>query len=89
MDGQRVTNSTGFSGEGTDLRMDGAALSGSYRVVALGSPADLEQAVTLPGGFAATMSTFPGVSLEVTEEDELSVPASDYDGFTHGEPTAQ
>lgn len=86
VDGKRVIGTSGFVGEGTDLKMDGTTLAGSYRVVALGSPSDLQQAVELPGGFTSTLSTFPGVTIEVTQEDSLMVPAADTIRFVYGEP---
>jgi len=89
VDGKRVIGISGFAGEGGDLEMDGAALAHSHHVVALGSPSDLEQAVELPGGFVSTLSTFPGVTIEVSQEESLMVPAADTIQFIYGEPTTQ
>ncbi len=84
----RVVARSGFSGEGTRIELDGVLLSRDFEVKAIGDPSGLAQALTLPGGLNATLSTFPGVSVEIEEVDEVTVPAAKTESFRLAEPVS-
>jgi len=82
----RVVSLSGFSGENTTIELDGTVLARDFEVAAIGDPANLEQALMLPGGLKSTLSTFPGVSVEIERAEELVVPAADDIRFEHAQP---
>lgn len=83
---RRVVARSGFSGEGTRIELDGVVLSRDFIVNAIGDPVALAQALTLPGGLNSTLSTFPGVWVEIEEADEVAVPSAQADGYHIGVP---
>ena len=87
VNGNRVVARSGFSGAGTRIELDGVVLSRDFEVEAIGDPEALSQALTLPGGLNATLSTFPGVTVDIDEVDELTVPSAVAEGFVLGEPS--
>ena len=86
VNGVRVTATSGFSGQGGRVQLDGTVLEREYEVIALGEPENLRQALSLPGGLKSTLATFPGVTISVSAEEELSVPAGRAGEFAFGTP---
>ena len=82
----RVTATSGFSGGGGRIELDGTTLARDYQVIALGNQSNLAQALELPGGLKTTLVTFPGVTVDVATADELSVPAGSAVGYSIGSP---
>lgn len=89
INGVRVGALSGFSGEGTMVALDGTVLARDYEAKAIGDPAGLEQALALPGGLKSTLSTFPGVTVEIERAEELRVPAAEQPGFEYGQPVEE
>lgn len=81
VNGVRVTATSGFAGRDGQVELDGVILSSDYEILALGQPGNLSQAIELPGGLRSTLSTFPGVVVEVAEKDDLTVPEALHSGF--------
>lgn len=75
IDGIRVVADSGFSGEDGEVRLDGTTLSGAYELLAIGDARNLEQSLALPGGLQTTLSTFPGVHVEIELRDSMELPA--------------
>jgi uncharacterized protein YlxW (UPF0749 family) len=86
VNGRRVSASTGFSGSDGRVELDGAPLARDYYVVALGSPEELEQSITLPGGIESALEAFPGVQVEIEQDESLEVGAGEEGEFRLGEP---
>lgn len=86
VNGVRVGAQSGFSGEGTTIELDGTVLARDFEASAIGDPANLEQALMLPGGLKSTLSTFPGVKVEIERSEEVELPAIEEPAFEHGEP---
>lgn len=76
IDGIRVVADSGFSGSDGTVELDGTTLSGAYELLAIGDATNLEQSLALPGGLKTTLSTFPGVHVDIEQQDELELPAS-------------
>jgi len=89
VNGRRVSATSGFSGSDGRVVLDGAELSRSYKVVALGDPHGLEQSLTLPGGLVSTLSTFPGVGIEIQQGEGLRVAEAQTPVFNHGQPVEE
>ena len=85
IDGIRIAAGSGLSGSDAGVMLDGRRLSRDPKVIAIGNPGNLEQAVRMPGGIHSRMTAFPGVSVEVTVVEELEVPAADLVEFVHAE----
>jgi uncharacterized protein YlxW (UPF0749 family) len=51
----RVVADTHFSGTGSDIQVDGRALTPPYRFEVIGKPQDLEPALNIPGGVVQTL----------------------------------
>lgn len=86
VNGVRVGSNSGFSGEGTRIILDGTVLARDFEVRAIGNAQNLDQSLTLPGGVKSTLSTFPGVTVEIEQAEEISVPAMKTPEFVFGEP---
>jgi uncharacterized protein YlxW (UPF0749 family) len=87
VNGRRVSASSGFSGGDGRVELDGTPLARDYYVIALGSPDELEQSLTLPGGIESALEAFPGVHVEIQQDESLEVGAGDEGQFRLGEPT--
>jgi len=70
--------------EGGDVRVDGRSVRGDVVVYAIGDTDTLAQALELPGGVTATLDSFPGVTVEVFERDDLQVAPARIEPFEHG-----
>ncbi|MBE0416241.1 MAG: DUF881 domain-containing protein [Coriobacteriia bacterium] len=86
VNGVRVTATSGFAGRNGRIELDGTALARDYEVIALGEQGNLAQALELPGGLKTTLATFPGVTVEITKAEELTVPAGRTGGYSAGSP---
>lgn len=83
---KRVSATSGFEVSRGHPTLDGTVLASPYEIVALGQPGNLAQSLTMPGGLKSTWTTFPGVTVAVTEENILTVPAADIREFVAGTP---
>ncbi len=86
INGVRVSATSGFSGQGGQIELDGMALARGYEVIALGEPGSLAQSLELPGGLKSTLVTFPGVVVTLARSEGLSVPAATTREFVVGTP---
>jgi len=85
VNGVRLDARSGFGGGNGRVSVEGQSFSRSYQVVAIGLPSDLEQALTLPGGIRTTLTTFPGVTVEIEVSDSVTVPAKEAPVLVYGE----
>jgi uncharacterized protein YlxW (UPF0749 family) len=86
VNGVRVGAMSGFSGVDGTIELDGEVLTRDFEVGAVGDPASLEQAIALPGGLKSTLSTFPGVRVDILRLDEVTVSQVAGVAFEFGEP---
>ena len=89
VDGVRVGATSGFTQAEDGISLDGEGFSGTVVVYAIGDPGTLSQAIGMPGGIGATLTSFPGVAVDVEERDLLEVPAADIRRMEHGEAFAE
>lgn len=89
VNGVRVSATSGFSGGGGRIVLDGTTLARGYEVIALGEPGNLTQSLELPGGLKSTLATFPGVTVDLAKSDDLSVPAAAARDFSVGTPVEE
>jgi uncharacterized protein YlxW (UPF0749 family) len=89
VNGRRVLANSGFSGENGRVELDGAPLARDYYVVALGSPEELEQSLTLPGGIESVLEAVPGVEVDIEQDESLEVAAGEEGEFRLGEPVEE
>lgn len=82
----RVSATSGFRMSGGHPALDGTVLATPYEIVALGQPSNLAQSLTMPGGLKSTWTTFPGVTVTVTENKNLAVPPAHTREFVVGTP---
>lgn len=75
IDGIRLVADSGFSGSDGTVRVNGTTLNGAYELLAIGNAPDLEQSLALPGGLQTTLSTFPGVHVDIEQRESLKLPA--------------
>lgn len=76
VDGVRLTARSSFTDTGDGVTLGGRLLPRTLEVSAIGSTSQLRQALALPGGLTATLSSFPGVDLRVDAARRLILPAS-------------
>lgn len=86
VNGKRITARTGFSEENDRVALGNDPLSRGFVIQAIGEPTALAQSLTLPGGLKSTLSTFPGVSVDVENSDELVLAAAQDPGLSLGRP---
>jgi uncharacterized protein YlxW (UPF0749 family) len=84
VNGRRVTGTSGFSEAGGRVLLDGEELADGYLVEAIGDPATLDQALSMPGGLESRFATFPGVSTEIGLAEELQLAAAGGESFVFG-----
>ncbi len=73
VNGRRLGPHSGFSGGDGVIKIDGMSVGPDYAVEAIGDPATLRQALEMPGGLKAMMSAYDGVTLSVSEIEEIKV----------------
>jgi uncharacterized protein YlxW (UPF0749 family) len=74
IDGVRVGVSTAVTGAPGDLRIDGRAVRDPYDVVVIGSPQDLQTAMSIPGGVLDRVGR-QGGSVDIEQRDRVVVDA--------------
>lgn len=77
INGRRIGVATAFAERDGKLVIDGTAVTGPYRVTAIGQPATLEGGLKIPGGAVDAVSTIKGVSIEVERLAKVDLPALD------------
>lgn len=88
---ERVVASTwiGPVEDGSGIVVDGRTVRPPYLLTAIGSSADLEQALTIPGGPLTVISGLPGVRVSTTAEAAVEVPAlQGRRAFEYARPTS-
>lgn len=73
--GVRVVASSWFGPAEAGVTIDGEVLVPPYEVHAIGEPADLREALAIPGGPISLIEAQPGVTIMVDERDRLRLPA--------------
>ncbi len=81
----RLDARSGFGGGNGRVSVEGQTFSQNYEITAIGASSDLEQALTLPGGLKTTLTTFPGVTVEIEQSDSVTVPAKEAPVLVYGE----
>ena len=74
IDGVRIGVSTAVTGTPGDLSVDGRAVSAPYEVVVIGSPQDLQTAMSIPGGVVDRVGR-QGGSVDIEQRDRVVVDA--------------
>ncbi|MGR7027353.1 DUF881 domain-containing protein [Geodermatophilus sp. URMC 62] len=74
IDGVRVGVSTAVTGDPGALRVDGRAVSAPYDVVVIGSPQDLQTAMSIPGGVVDRVGR-QGGTVDIEQRDRVVVDA--------------
>ncbi len=74
IDGVRVGVSTAVTGTPGDLRVDGRPVSAPYEVVVIGSPPDLQTAMSIPGGVVDRVGR-QGGTVDIEQRDRVVVDA--------------
>ncbi|NEK56681.1 DUF881 domain-containing protein [Geodermatophilus sabuli] len=74
IDDVRIGVSSAVTGEPGDLRIDGVAVTSPYEIIVIGSPPDLQTAMSIPGGVVDRVGR-QGGSVEITQADPVVVDA--------------
>jgi uncharacterized protein YlxW (UPF0749 family) len=74
IDGVRVGVSTAVTGDPGALRVDGRPVSAPYEVVVIGSPQDLQTAMSIPGGVVDRVGR-QGGTVDIEQRDRVVVDA--------------
>ncbi|MFZ5815508.1 MAG: DUF881 domain-containing protein [Bacillota bacterium] len=74
INGQRLTSRTEIRCTGPVVTINGVRTAPPLEIVAIGNPAELEQALTMKGGVAESVR-FWGIQLTVRKESSVQVPA--------------
>jgi uncharacterized protein YlxW (UPF0749 family) len=74
IDGVRIGVSTAVTGTPGDLAVDGRAVSAPYEVVVIGSPQDLQTAMSIPGGVVDRVER-QGGTVDIEQRDRVVVDA--------------
>ena len=72
---RRVGASSSFGQKGDEVTLDGIALAAPYRVQAIGHPPTLDGGLKIPGGAVDTLAALRDVSVVVSRETTLLLPA--------------
>jgi uncharacterized protein YlxW (UPF0749 family) len=84
---QRVILSTAARCAGASIKVNDALLSGPFTIWAIGSPADLENALRMPGGLVEHLQLDPLGMISIEHRSDIRIPA--YSGslkFVHAKP---
>jgi uncharacterized protein YlxW (UPF0749 family) len=73
IDRRRVVAQTAFGGEAGDLRVGGRRVRAPYRVVAVGDPETLAEALRIPGGVVDAVTSRPGAAVRIVEGRRLLI----------------
>jgi uncharacterized protein YlxW (UPF0749 family) len=74
VNGRRVLASTWFGPADAGVTVEGQRAAPPYLVEAIGPAEAMAEALELPGGILTVLSTQPGVSLRLRQEDRLVLP---------------
>ena len=74
IDDVRVGVSTAVTGDPGDLMIDGRPITAPYEILVIGSPQDMETAMSIPGGVVQRVNNRGG-SVDITQSDEVVVDA--------------
>jgi uncharacterized protein YlxW (UPF0749 family) len=88
VNGIRLQAMTGFAMRRGRLIAGGSDLTLPLTFTAIGDPANLKQALELPGGLKTTLAAFPDVTVRIQTGTQLDVPAGPSARFLHGKPSA-
>lgn len=72
---RRIGAASAFGERGDDVILDGVELDVPYRVQAIGHPPTLDGGLKIPGGAVDTLTALRDVSVVVSRETELRLPA--------------
>ena len=85
----RVGASSAFGQRGDEVLLDGVVLTAPFRVQAIGHPPTLDGGLKIPGGAVDTLSALREVSVVVSRETSLVLPAlADAPSFDVARPVA-
>jgi len=88
IDEHRVVASTWFGPATSGAAVDGSEIAPPYEVKAVGPGDAIAEALGIPGGPVAVISAQPDVTLEVTQEEGLLLPALQREiAFRYARPT--
>jgi uncharacterized protein YlxW (UPF0749 family) len=73
IDGRRVVAQTAVAGEAGGLVVGGRRVRAPYRVVAIGDPETLAEAMRIPGGVVDAVTSRPGAAVRVVESRLLRI----------------
>ncbi|HBE79199.1 MAG TPA: hypothetical protein DDW65_15720 [Firmicutes bacterium] len=71
----RIINTSGFSCAGTTLLVDAKRLAPPYEISAIGNPANLKKAITLPGGYVEQEILAFNLKFSMETVDRIEIPA--------------
>lgn len=74
INGKRVVAGTAIY-EKSGIVIDGNKIKSPFVLHAIGDPSTLEQALIMPGGYKATISSLPGVNIEIKKTDLMKLPS--------------
>ena len=69
----RVVTKTYVSDTNDGLECDGVALSAPYRILAIGDPQNLQNAVNIAGGVGSSLKVKYGATVSVTSSDSITI----------------
>lgn len=69
----RVVTKTYVSDTDDGLECDGIALSAPYRILAIGDPQNLQNAVNIAGGVGSSLKVKYGATVSVTSSDSITI----------------
>lgn len=76
VDGTRLGATSGLADVDGIVVVDGRPVTGDIVLFAIGDPLTLSQALSMPGGVAAGLNSFPGVTVEIREQETVEVAAA-------------
>jgi uncharacterized protein YlxW (UPF0749 family) len=75
VNGERVVAQTGFTCAGSMILAGTKKLAPPYVIHAIGNPATLRAALTMPGGYVEAQIEPYGLGITITEKEDLFIPA--------------
>jgi uncharacterized protein YlxW (UPF0749 family) len=71
----RIVNTSGFSCAGTTILIDAKRLAPPYEIFAIGNPANLKKAATVPGGYVEQEILAFNLKFSIVTLDKIEIPA--------------
>ncbi|GAB4273968.1 MAG: DUF881 domain-containing protein [Coriobacteriia bacterium] len=87
--GARLTATTGIAQTDDGIAVDGKVLSGSVVLACIGDPDLIRQGLEMPGGVVSSLAGYPGVTVQVLEQESLTLPAATLEPMVWGEPVVE